>query len=32
MKIFLATHGVVEISHPPYSPDLAPEDFFSFLR
>jgi hypothetical protein len=24
MKIFLARHGVVEISHPRYSSDLAP--------
>jgi hypothetical protein len=24
VKIFLAKHGVLEISHPPYSPDLAP--------
>jgi hypothetical protein len=30
VKIFLAKHGVVEISHPPYSPDLAPVDFFLF--
>jgi histone-lysine N-methyltransferase SETMAR len=28
VKTFLAKHGVVEISHPPYSPDLAPADFF----
>jgi hypothetical protein len=32
VKTFLAKHGVVEISHPPYSPDLAPAVFFSFLR
>jgi hypothetical protein len=31
VTIFLAKHGVVAISHPPYSPDLAPADFFSFL-
>jgi hypothetical protein len=31
VKIFLAKHCVVEISHPPYSPDLAPADFFLFL-
>jgi hypothetical protein len=30
VKTFLAKHGVVEISHPPYSPDLAPADFFLF--
>jgi histone-lysine N-methyltransferase SETMAR len=29
-KTFLANHGVVEISHPPYSSDLAPEDLFFF--
>jgi hypothetical protein len=28
VKSFLAKHSVVEISHPPYSPDLAPADFF----
>jgi hypothetical protein len=28
VKTFLAKHGVVEISHPPCSPDLAPADFF----
>jgi hypothetical protein len=28
VKIFLANHGVVEISHPSYSPDLEPLDFF----
>jgi histone-lysine N-methyltransferase SETMAR len=32
VKTFLAQHGVVEISHPPYSPDLTQADFFSFLR
>jgi hypothetical protein len=32
VKIFLAKHRDVEISHPPYSPDLSPADFFSFLR
>jgi hypothetical protein len=30
MKIFLAKPGVVEIGHPPYSPHLAPADFFLF--
>jgi histone-lysine N-methyltransferase SETMAR len=30
VKIFLAEHGVVEISHSPYSPDLAPACFFLF--
>jgi hypothetical protein len=28
VKTFLAKHGVVEISNPPYSPDLAPAHFF----
>jgi hypothetical protein len=32
VKTFLAKHGVAEISHPPYSPDLAPANIFSFLR
>jgi hypothetical protein len=27
VKPFLAKHGAVEISHPRYSPDLAPADF-----
>jgi hypothetical protein len=31
VKIFLAKHGDVEISHPSYSPDLATADFVSFL-
>jgi hypothetical protein len=30
VKIFLAKQGVVEISHPPYSPDLSPADIFLF--
>jgi hypothetical protein len=30
VKTFLAKKGVVEISHPPYSPDLTPADFFLF--
>jgi hypothetical protein len=28
VKIFLAKHGVAEISHRPYTPDLASADFF----
>jgi hypothetical protein len=32
VKIFLATHGVVEISHPPCSPDLAPQNAFLFPK
>ena len=28
VKRFLAQHDVVEMQHPPYSPDLAPADFF----
>jgi hypothetical protein len=31
VKIFLAKGGIVEIRHPPYSPDLAPADIFLFL-
>jgi hypothetical protein len=27
---FLAQHGVPVLDHPPYSPDLAPADFFLF--
>jgi histone-lysine N-methyltransferase SETMAR len=30
VKTFLAKHSVVEIRHPPYSPDLTPADFFLF--
>jgi hypothetical protein len=30
VKTFLAKHGAVETSHPPYSPDFAPADFFLF--
>jgi len=29
---FLAQHGVPVLDHPPYSPDLAPADFFLFPR
>jgi histone-lysine N-methyltransferase SETMAR len=29
---FLAAKGVKTIPHPPYSPDLAPADFFLFPR
>jgi hypothetical protein len=29
VKNFLAKNDVVEISHPSYSPDLTPVDFFS---
>jgi hypothetical protein len=30
VKPFLAKHGVVETSHPPCSPDLAPANIFLF--
>jgi hypothetical protein len=30
VKIFLAKHGVVEISHLSYTPVLSPADFFLF--
>jgi histone-lysine N-methyltransferase SETMAR len=30
VNTFLAKHCVVDISHPPYSPDLAPADLFLF--
>jgi histone-lysine N-methyltransferase SETMAR len=29
---FLAAKGVKTVPHPPYSPDLAPADFFLFLK
>ncbi|GBL72646.1 hypothetical protein AVEN_127898-1 [Araneus ventricosus] len=31
-KRFLAQHGVTELSHPPYSLDLSPPDFFLFPK
>lgn len=32
IKEFLAKHGISVLEHPPYSPDLAPCDFFLFLK
>ena len=32
VRRFLDQHGVVEMQHPPYSPDLAPADFFQFPK
>jgi hypothetical protein len=32
VKKFLARHGVVEISHPPYSPYVALANIFPFLQ
>ncbi|GBM12406.1 hypothetical protein AVEN_211583-1 [Araneus ventricosus] len=32
VKLFLATHGVTELSQPQYSPDLSPPDFFLFPK
>jgi transposase len=29
---FIANHNVLSLPHPPYSPDLAPEDFFLFPK
>ena len=29
---FLAKHGTTQLQQPPYSPDLAPSDFFLFPR
>ena len=29
---FLAKHGIPQLRHPPYSPDLSPNDFFLFPR
>jgi len=31
VKNSLANYNMVESSHPPYSPDLTPVDFFLFL-
>ena len=32
VKSFLAKHGIPVLEHPPYSPDLAPCDFFLFPK
>jgi hypothetical protein len=32
IKQFLAKHGIPELNHPPYSPDLSPPDFFLFPK
>ncbi|GBM26742.1 hypothetical protein AVEN_175895-1 [Araneus ventricosus] len=32
VKKYLARHSVTTMEHPPYSPDLAPADFYLFLR
>lgn len=32
VKEFLANNGIVELHHPPYSPDLSPPDFFLFPK
>jgi len=32
MRDFLAHKGIITLSHPPYSPDLAPCDFFLFPK
>ncbi|GBO28562.1 hypothetical protein AVEN_190319-1 [Araneus ventricosus] len=32
VKNYLATHRVTTLEHPPYSPDLAPTDFYLFPR
>ncbi|UYV78288.1 hypothetical protein LAZ67_16000845 [Cordylochernes scorpioides] len=29
---FLAKHSTIQIPHPPYSPDLAPNDFFLYSK
>ncbi|UYV74198.1 hypothetical protein LAZ67_11002402 [Cordylochernes scorpioides] len=29
---FLAKHSTIQIPHPPYSPDLAPNDFFLYTK
>jgi histone-lysine N-methyltransferase SETMAR len=32
VKKFLTKNSMTELLHPPYSPDLAPYDFFLFAR
>jgi hypothetical protein len=32
MQQYLAKHQMAVIPHPPYSPDLAPSDFFLFIK
>jgi transposase len=32
VKEFLASKQITVLEHPPYSPDLAPNDFFLFLK
>ena len=32
VKTFLANHNIPILDHPPYSPDLAPCDFFLFTK
>ena len=32
VRQFLSQHGVIEMQQPPYSPDLAPADFFLFPK
>ncbi|PNF22071.1 hypothetical protein B7P43_G09295 [Cryptotermes secundus] len=32
VRQFLTKNGMTPVSHPPYSPDLAPCDFFLFPR
>jgi transposase len=32
VREFLAKHSIFVVPHPPYSPDLAPCDFFLFPR
>jgi histone-lysine N-methyltransferase SETMAR len=32
IRIYLAKHQTSVVPHPPYSPDLAPADFFLFPK
>jgi transposase len=32
VKEFLASKQITVLEHPPYSPDLAPNDFFPFAK
>jgi transposase len=32
VRVFLASKQITMLEHPPYSPDLAPSDFFLFTK
>jgi hypothetical protein len=29
-EVFMVEHNMIQLKHPPYSPDLAPGDFYMF--